>query len=65
MRIALLKIMTKKEKIILEDFKGYIDYSLKEDKDFRWVLANLGHDIQGLLNNFKFFSPRTNGFSKL
>ena len=56
--------MTEGEKTILEDMKGFIEFAIEHDKSFLWTLANLGHDINGLLNQEPAFSPRTAGYSK-
>jgi len=56
--------MTKKEKEILNDFKAFIDWSVKNKRSLSFTLANLNHDIVGLAKEDKWFSPRTTGYSK-
>lgn len=56
--------MTEDERKILEDMKGFIDFGIKHDKPFGWILSNLGHDITGLLSKTAGFCPRTSGHSK-
>ena len=53
--------MDEEEKKILEDMKGFIDYGMENDMLFEWVLAQIGHDISGILNGELGggFSPRT------
>ena len=55
--------MTEQEKRILEDMKGFIDFGLEMGKPLGWILANIGHDITGLLHDQGSFSPRTSGYA--
>jgi hypothetical protein len=57
--------MKNKDKIILADFKGFIDWSIKNNTSLVYVLANLAHDIGGILKKDKCFSPRTGGYREL
>lgn len=57
--------MDEDEKKILEDMKGFIDFSIENGMLFEWVLATLGHDINGILNGElnKGFAPRSAGYA--
>lgn len=50
---------------MLEDMKGFIDFNIENNTLFEWVLANLGHDINGILNGelSKGFTPRSAGYA--
>lgn len=56
--------MTEKEKQILEDFKGFIDWSIEHDMDFGWIIAGLGHDINAILKGEVGVSPRTSNYAR-
>jgi hypothetical protein len=57
--------VTEDEKKILEDMKSFIDFSIENDMLFEWVLAGLGHDINGILNGElnKGFVPRSASYA--
>ena len=57
------KTMTDKNKEILKDIIAFIDWSIKNDRSFFWVLGNLGHDVRGLVMEEECFTPRTSGYS--
>jgi len=56
--------MTQKELETLQDMVGFIEWSVTNQRDFQWILSNLGHDITGLLSNEPAFLPRTSGYRK-
>ena len=55
--------MTEDEQSALEDMRDFITWSIKHSMEFGWILAGLGHDINGFLNGVQGFSPRTDGFA--
>ncbi len=54
--------MKESEKQVLRDLQGFIEWGIKHNKDFGWILGNVGHDVNGLLSKQKPFSPRTYGY---
>lgn len=57
--------MLKKEKEILEDFKAFINWGIKNERTFDYILFNLNHDIVGLADKKdKLFLPRTHNYRK-
>lgn len=56
--------MTQKELETLQDLVGFIEWSVVNQRDYRWILSNLGHDLFGILNDEPCFLPRTSGYRK-
>ena len=56
--------MSKKQIKILLDFVAFIFWGILRKQEFSWILGNLGHDIGGLFNDEKNFSPRSSDYSK-
>ncbi|MBA7648418.1 hypothetical protein ES703_56204 [subsurface metagenome] len=54
--------MPPEEEAILLDMGAFIEWSIREGKDYRWVLANLSHDCIGLLKREDCLLPRTTGY---
>ena len=47
-------------------FTRYIHFNDKMDVQAKYnaLVSTLGHDLNGILNEDKFFSPRVSGYSK-
>lgn len=48
----------------LEDIASFITWALIQEKPYGWILANVGHDVNGLLSNDPTFLPRTTGYTE-
>jgi hypothetical protein len=61
--------MNKETHLFLNDllaFTRYIWYSDKTDaQKLNALVSTLGHDLNGLIEDEPFFSPRVSGYSKL
>ena len=56
--------MTDKEKDILSDLSSMIVFGVKKEWAFMEVLANVAHDVGGLINKEEMFLPRSDGYTK-
>lgn len=56
--------LTEAEKKTLTDLACFIHWAIQTDHPMSWILANVGHDCFGLLQNVDCFSPRTSGYSE-
>jgi hypothetical protein len=61
--------MMNKDKQILKDMLGflkYVHYETDMDKagKYSMLIQTLAHDLNGLINEDKCFSPRVTGYSK-
>lgn len=56
--------MKSEEIEILLDIKGFIDWSITHNETYHWVLLNIVHDINGIINNSLCFVPRTKGYKE-
>ncbi len=54
--------MEESEKQALRDMQSFILWGIKHNKDFAWILGNVGHDVNGLLSRQEPFCPRTYGY---
>ena len=62
----LLKVMNKQYLKDTLAFIRHIHLSDRTDKDkYAAILMTLAHDLNGLINNERCFSPRVTGYSKL
>jgi len=62
--------MMNKNTKFLNDLLAFTRYIHFNDKmsvkeKYAALVATLGHDLTGLINEDKFFSPRVSGYSKL
>ena len=58
--------MNYNEVAFLKDLIAFIEWGMKNDKSFGWVVANCGHDIFGVLADYNdTFSSRTKGYGKI
>jgi hypothetical protein len=48
----------------LLDIAGYIVWCVNNHIEGLSCLANVGHDLNGLISGDKLFSPRTHGYAK-
>lgn len=58
-----------KNKQILTDMLGFLKYvhyetDLSREEKYNMVLSTFAHDLNGLITEDKFFSPRVSGYSK-
>ncbi|MFH1485752.1 MAG: hypothetical protein ABIH46_06755 [Chloroflexota bacterium] len=56
--------MNEKDKKTLEDIRAFLKWAIDNGHCFMWALAQVGHDISGLLAGDPGFSPRTAGYSE-
>jgi len=56
--------MTQKELETLQGIVGFIKWSVANQKEYSWILSNVGHDINGILLREPAFLPRTTGYRK-
>jgi len=62
--------MMNKNTKFLKDLLAFVRYihnndTMTMEKKYYALVSTLGHDLNGVINEDKFFSPRCSGYSKL
>jgi hypothetical protein len=59
-----------KDKLFMKDLLAYVRYihnhkQLNKKEKYAAIVSTIGHDLNGLINEDLFFTPRVTGYSRL
>ena len=56
--------MNEEDKKRIEDIRAFLKWAVDTGHSFYWAMAQVGHDISGLLSGNLPFTPRTAGYAE-